>query len=500
MIGSTKEFWETAYCRNIGKMIGVCYRYTANRQLSEDLAHDAFLKAIDKSATFEGKGSFDAWLRRIVVNHALQYLRDQKKKKSFDSWMQHESRTVQVEDTNSDTDPIKQIDFSEKELLDTINDLPEHHRLVFNLYVMDKLTHAQIGEELGISSGTSKSHLARARKKIKQLLAQRAEIKRDKRNRKRGFLLFLLPFRLGDIDRLYQQQFSNFEIAPKKALSSDSFESSEASVPKTESSAFTSHHYIVAAASVGIILSVVFFALNSSQREDGSIAQFSTNLDKSKNPELVQKSSEGISSHETIERAETTEALKNNSSASDSNTATIFQDSIILSENKKDKSMKKLNPLAAALIVSSSIISDSVAQSDYKKDFPEKTETRELAEKSPPTRFINVSAPEKPDITVKEESGTFSASRLFWSEENNEVYLRGKVSVDFVDNNFRGTGSFTFLGAVQLLVFNDEPATLDATIKLSKHSYQLTRLDSKKATQKYGEKGQQGAIEISAIE
>ena len=79
MTVSTKEFWEKAYQSNIGKLVGICYRYTRNYQLSEDLAHDAFLKAIDKSGTFKGEGKFDAWLRRIVVNHTLQYLRDRKK-------------------------------------------------------------------------------------------------------------------------------------------------------------------------------------------------------------------------------------------------------------------------------------------------------------------------------------------------------------------------------------------------------------------------------------
>jgi hypothetical protein len=74
------------------------------------------------------------------------------------------------------------------------------------------------------------------------------------------------------------------------------------------------------------------------------------------------------------------------------------------------------------------------------------------------------------------------------------------VSVEFGDNNFKGNGSFNFLGPVHLLIFNGKPATLDATIALSKQPYHLTRLDSKEATKKYGEKGRQGAVEISVIE
>ena len=90
MIESAGLFWGKVYRRNIGEMIEICYRYTGNRQIAEDLAHDAFMKAVDKSATFEGKGHIDAWLRRIVVNTALQHLRDQKKQKPINDCGSHQ--------------------------------------------------------------------------------------------------------------------------------------------------------------------------------------------------------------------------------------------------------------------------------------------------------------------------------------------------------------------------------------------------------------------------
>mgnify|MGYP003577916634 CR=1 FL=1 len=111
-------------------------------------------------------------------------------------------------------------DFSEEELLEVINDLPEHHRLVFNLYVIDQFTHVQIGEELDISPGTSKSHLARARKKIKELLVQKAKTKRDEKDRERAWL-FMFPYKFRGIDQLYRQHFDVFEIPPKTILSVD---------------------------------------------------------------------------------------------------------------------------------------------------------------------------------------------------------------------------------------------------------------------------------------
>ena len=163
MTASTKEFWEKAYQDNIGRLIGICYRYTKNYPLSEDLAHDAFLKAIDKAGTFKGSGQFEAWLRRIVVNHTLQYLRDRKKDPPLVDSMPD---LIAPETIEENSHPSKSMSFTIPELIDTIDQLPEHHRLVFNLYVMEEFTHSQIGDELGISEGTSKSHLARARKKL----------------------------------------------------------------------------------------------------------------------------------------------------------------------------------------------------------------------------------------------------------------------------------------------------------------------------------------------
>lgn len=125
MTGSTKKFWEKVYQNNIGNLIGACYRYTRNYPLSEDLAHDAFLKAIDKYGTFEGKGKFEAWLRRIVVNHTLQYLRDRKKELHLDDLMTgHEP----PDPTEENIDPIASMAFTSDELIHTIDQLPDQHR------------------------------------------------------------------------------------------------------------------------------------------------------------------------------------------------------------------------------------------------------------------------------------------------------------------------------------------------------------------------------------
>ncbi len=199
-----KDFWIDTYNRNIKKLIGVCYRYVFDLKIAEDLAHDSFLIAMKKKDSFKSKGYFDAWLRKITVNTALQYLRKVKKIEG------NQQELLCRELINKDEEMFHNYNFTTQELLNAINRLPEHHRNVFNLYVIDGFTHKQISEELNISVGTSKSHLARARKKLQEILNLKQE-------RKRYFILLLLPFRFGQIERLYKKEFKNYEILPKQA-------------------------------------------------------------------------------------------------------------------------------------------------------------------------------------------------------------------------------------------------------------------------------------------
>ncbi len=91
-----------------------------------------------KSGTFKGKGHFDAWLRKITVNTALLYLREVK------AIQDNKQELLQQELINNDEKMFQKYDFTTQELLEAINKLPEHHRQVFNLYVIDGFTHKQI--------------------------------------------------------------------------------------------------------------------------------------------------------------------------------------------------------------------------------------------------------------------------------------------------------------------------------------------------------------------
>lgn len=173
------ENWDVIYKNNASKLLGVCRRYIKDEQLAEDLMHNAFITAMNKISTYSGIGAFEGWLRKIVVNTVLLYLRDSKKMQFSDNEPLENQSDTELESDVDETQKkvIEDAGFSQQELLEIVDLLPIHHKTVFNMYVIDGYTHNEIGEMLKISGGTSKSHLARARKKIQQLLFEKAKLK-----------------------------------------------------------------------------------------------------------------------------------------------------------------------------------------------------------------------------------------------------------------------------------------------------------------------------------
>lgn len=465
MTKSAKEFWEKAYQSNIGRLIGICYRYTRNYQLSEDLAHDAFLKAIDKSGTFKGKGKFEAWLRRIIVNHTLQYLRDRKKDPHLVDVMPD---LMPLNPMEENIHPIRSGRFTTAELIDTIDQLPEHHRLVFNLYVLEEFTHAQIGSALGISEGTSKSHLARARKKLKQLLIQKVEGDQNEKEHKKALVLLLARDADENMDKMFRECFDDFSIPPQKPLSLESIQFSNQNTFRHSSFLKSNVNIIATSAIISIILIIVLVASKMEKpAQNVSVTEKTGSDTAEKNPTPFQ-----------------------------SQTATISQDSVILKRNLKQKPMKPLDSLALMLVLSSGSLNEVTAKDSMKNQIEKYSQVD--------TELSGDSAIANPQLdlantpnTVQKEKGTFRASALYWSEKNKEVYLKGKVRVDFREQHFQGNGSFTFLGKVHLLVVDGQQVTLGKTIKLADDDYELVMLDSKEATEKYGDKGLYGAAEIA---
>ncbi len=189
-------------------MIGLCRRYVPDPQEAEDLAHEAFLSAIEKSHTFKGLGDFDGWMMRITVNTALQHLRKAKCLVSLDS-AGPDLDSLQ----DDDAEDLERIDFSKDEILDAIAALPTPQRTVFNLFVFERFSHRQIADTLHIAVRTSKLHLAQARLQLQQHLK---EIKNEKRLL---MIPFLTIFKKGhSVDNVCRRTLSDFEVKPTVEL------------------------------------------------------------------------------------------------------------------------------------------------------------------------------------------------------------------------------------------------------------------------------------------
>jgi len=206
--------WETLYRNNAPKLKGVCRRYVGDETVADDLVQETFVTAIQKADTIRNSGSIEGWIRKIAVNKALQYLRDYQHVLPLDEVVQQPvNETVMEQSSNRIRAAIEQASFTANELLTIIDHLPLHHRTVFNLYVMEGYSHQQIAQMLSISTGTSKSHLSRARKKAQDLLFAKAQEQQTvvQRRNLAWLLLFFWPGR--PIDQIFRRGLKGFEIA-----------------------------------------------------------------------------------------------------------------------------------------------------------------------------------------------------------------------------------------------------------------------------------------------
>lgn len=145
-----------------GKLMTICLRYSCDRPEAEDMLQDAFIKIFSHIRQYKFEGSFEGWLKRIVVNCALKTI--QKKKTRFLEISIHDTAAPQ-------SDSFILSGLSEDELIKLINSLPDGYRIVFNLYVMEGFSHDEIAAMLGIQAATSRSQLVKARKLLqKQIL------------------------------------------------------------------------------------------------------------------------------------------------------------------------------------------------------------------------------------------------------------------------------------------------------------------------------------------
>ncbi|RZJ31967.1 MAG: sigma-70 family RNA polymerase sigma factor [Flavobacterium sp.] len=144
------------------KLFAICLKYSRNYAEAEDNLQDGFLIIFDKIHQFNFKGSFEGWIKRIMINNVLQQYRGVRFLELVNENIRDEVEEVEVDSDNISMDYLMQI----------IQELPDRYRLVFNLYVIDGYPHKDIAEMLGINIGTSKSNLSRARMILKEKIDQ----------------------------------------------------------------------------------------------------------------------------------------------------------------------------------------------------------------------------------------------------------------------------------------------------------------------------------------
>lgn len=148
----------TLYKMYAGKLLSVAWRYMKVRQEAEDVLQESFIKIFGKLDTFKEESSLETWMRRIVVNTALNHQRSK-------LYMYPMFDITDIDDHHI---PLALDHLAENEILDLVNDLPEGCRLIFNLYAIEGYKHKEIADMLSINEGTSKSQLARAKKLLQE--------------------------------------------------------------------------------------------------------------------------------------------------------------------------------------------------------------------------------------------------------------------------------------------------------------------------------------------
>jgi RNA polymerase sigma-70 factor (ECF subfamily) len=168
-IAGNKKAQEELYTKYAPQMWGVCLRFTKNRMAAEDILQEGFVKVFGKLKQYSGDGSFEGWIRKTVVNTAINHY-----KKNINVSKELDIDEVKI---NNQIQPKIIDQLTINELMEVIQELPEGYRLVFNLFVVEGYSHKEIAEKLDITENTSKSQLSRARNQLQELMEKKLNIK-----------------------------------------------------------------------------------------------------------------------------------------------------------------------------------------------------------------------------------------------------------------------------------------------------------------------------------
>jgi RNA polymerase sigma factor (sigma-70 family) len=164
---SQEELFKLYY----GRMLSVCMRYTNDRDSAEEVLQEGFIKIFEKLKAFNYKGSFEGWMRRIISNTAIDSIRKAKKNPILTD--NDEDFKLGAEDPVIMREEFESLGLKAEIALEAISQLSPAYKAVFNLYVLEEYTHKEIAETLGISEGTSKSNLSKAKLNLQRILSEK---------------------------------------------------------------------------------------------------------------------------------------------------------------------------------------------------------------------------------------------------------------------------------------------------------------------------------------
>lgn len=159
------------YDKYASPMLGVCYRYSKNRDDAEDILQEGFIKVFQKINNYKGTGSFEGWLRRIMVNTAINHYKANLKY-AFQEEFSDNTKNMRSVNNESESLFIEE-SVSKKEIMSIVQNLPDGYRMVFNMYTLDGMTHKEIAQDLGVSENTSKSQLSKAKRTLRLLITEK---------------------------------------------------------------------------------------------------------------------------------------------------------------------------------------------------------------------------------------------------------------------------------------------------------------------------------------
>ena len=171
-----KGVLETLYHTYAPTLLSICLRYCGNREDAEDVLHDGFMKIIQHIYRFKARstGSFEGWMKRIIVNTSLNYIRDRAKEKRFLDVDPIQEKISSDEEMDHFRENLLEM-VGKEHIIEMICDLPPGYRTVFNMFVFEDYSHKEIAKLLNCSENTSKSQLSKARGALRQRILELVE-------------------------------------------------------------------------------------------------------------------------------------------------------------------------------------------------------------------------------------------------------------------------------------------------------------------------------------